>query len=723
MDRRESITRSRSADGYSFKDAFRGLCRGAFFGACAYFAGSAELPFGARPFGVALLSASKKEAPLVYLGLVISAFNTLDVDEAIIYFAIYTALLLMRVFSRIFVELRGDKGVKIGARRLFEALFGEKVGLRVLSSAIFGVALGISMLFAGGLLYYDLFGLLIISLISPLTTFLLCGFVEGKNKENMRNELLYLLGLFALCGISVFGAREVTVYGVSLSVAFAMIVTFYVTRRYGLGYGSIGGLALGLCYSPLLSPIFVASALCMGILARFSVSLACFTAFFTACAWSFYVQGMSALLGAFGGILSACLLYSVIDKTVLFKDNVKEKNSAEKNTTQVLQKCEVMPDSALDGVRLFEMNARMSAMSDGLYKLSLLFDELKSEDICFQNNQYCAENYNSDFFTDISAPEYRALSALLTKTVESETGEYFTDKELSKRLCHPLSELKLDIFGVLVYGVRKKTIYIKGRDKEILLQNARYIIEALAPLLPFAVSFENFDVRRDGEKGGSLFIFERERNSASVVRRRVTAQGEETCGDSTAVFKNKDDRFFAFISDGMGSGSRARAVSEISVGFLCNMLSTGKLDKELANMLNGFLCTRLQKNISECSATLDLFELDLMNGHASFYKCGAAPSYIFRHGRLFKLRSDSLPIGILNDVDMKIFDLDLSVGDIIVMMSDGVTGEGSECPWLFDLLAQNLPNRSLERTADLIVKYATAKGSYDDITVLLVRVE
>jgi stage II sporulation protein E len=153
------------------------------------------------------------------------------------------------------------------------------------------------------------------------------------------------------------------------------------------------------------------------------------------------------------------------------------------------------------------------------------------------------------------------------------------------------------------------------------------------------------------------------------------------------------------------------------------MLSSGGVSKELIELLNGFLLARMQKNISECSATLDLFELDLMNGRASVYKCGAAPSYIYRRGRLFKMRSQSMPIGILNEVDLKKFELELSRGDVIVIVSDGVTGEGSECPWLFDLLAQNLPNRSLERTAELIVKYATAKGTGDDITVILVRVE
>ena len=725
MNRRESIVGERVQEStYNLKKAARRIVVGFAMGICAYFAGLAELPFGARPFGVALLAAAGRDSLFVYFGLVLSAFITFEVDEAIIYFAVYSVLLLLRVFSRVFVELRGEDDLKKGAKRIYSTLFSEKVGLRVLVSAIFGLALGTAMLFSGGLLYYDLFGLLIITLLSPAVTFLLCGYLEGKQKrkENSRAGLYFALGFLTLCSITVFGAKEINVYGVSLSLLIGLSVTFFVTCRKGIGYGSMGGLVLGLCYSPMLSPLFVISALCMGILGRFSVALACFAAFFTSCAWAFYVLGISALTGVFGGILSACLVYSVLHK-VFFADNmtVQDKTQAEK-TEQTL-KCRVMPDTALDSVKLYEMNVRTSAISDGLFRLSQFFEELKVNGICINNTEFCAENYNGAFAGDISVPEYRALSALLAKAVENEENEYSTDKELSQRLCFVLSELKIEISGVLVYGVRKKTIYIKGKDRELLAKNIKLIIDSVAPMLPFAVNFDSCDLRRDGENGGALFIFEREKFSASVVRRRVVARDETVCGDSVSVFKNKDGRFFAFISDGMGSGSSASTVSEIAVGFLCNMLSSGRVSEELIDMLNGFLSARVQKNISECSATLDLFELDLMNGNSSVYKCGAAPSYIYRHGRLFKMRSRSMPIGILNEADIKRFDLQLSGGDVIVMVSDGVTGEGCECPWLFDLLAQNLPNRSLEHIAELIVKYASAKGSGDDITVLLVRVE
>ena len=726
MNRKEHTVRSISIGGvptYKFKTVTRQAVASLVMGVCAYFAGLAELPFGARPFGVGFLAAAGRDAVFVYIGLIVSAFSSLEADEAMIYFAVYSALLLLRVFSRLFVELRGAEGIKMGLRSTIVSVFGERVGLRVISSALFGLALGVAMLFAGGMLYYDLFGLLIVALSAPLLTFVLCGYIERKRwGESRGGELMRELGFLALCSVTAFGARSINIYGVSLSVLFSLMITFFVTCRRGVGYGAICGIVLGLCYMPVISPIFVLAALCMGVLGRFSQPLACFAAFFASCAWAFYILKTSALIGVFGGILSACLLYSVVYKMVYVGD-ASSKTEAGVGSQSPSAKCRVMPESALDSVKLFEMNARTSAISDGLYRLSRLFDELKACGICVDDDINCVKNYNGAFASDLSAPEYRALSSLLSKAMETDENEYAIDYSLSERLCHSLDELKLEIFGVLVYGVRKKTIYIKGRDRELLSKNATLIVDSIVPLLPFLLDVDHLEIRRDGERGGALFIGERVKSSALVVRRRVTARDEAVCGDSVAVFKNKDDRFFAFISDGMGSGSSASAVSRISVGFLCNMLSSGRLSTELVDMLNGCLCTRLQKNVAECSATLDLLELDLMNGHTTVYKCGAAPSYVYRRGRLFKLRSETLPIGILNEVDLKRFDFDLTRGDVIVMVSDGVTGEGGECPWLFDLLAQNLPNRGLERTADLIVKYAAAKGSVDDITVLLVRVE
>ena len=139
-------------------------------------------------------------------------------------------------------------------------------------------------------------------------------------------------------------------------------------------------------------------------------------------------------------------------------------------------------------------------------------------------------------------------------------------------------------------------------------------------------------------------------------------------------------------------------------------------------MLNGFLRNRGSGSLHECSATVDLMELDLMQSRASFYKSGAAPTYVFRNGSLFKLRSHTVPVGIIRELDTRRIGFDVSPGDVIVMVSDGVTQGKEDCPWLFDLLRSQGEDASPDRLADLIVKYAKGEGGTDDISVLIIKV-
>ena len=173
----------------------------------------------------------------------------------------------------------------------------------------------------------------------------------------------------------------------------------------------------------------------------------------------------------------------------------------------------------------------------------------------------------------------------------------------------------------------------------------------------------------------------------------------------------------------MGSGRDAALTSSICSVFLSKILTaTGKCDISL-DMLNGFLRNKGSSSLHECSATVDLLQYDLLTGKAEFYKGGAAPSYILRDGNLFKLRSNSVPLGIIKELGTKKISIDTAEGDIIVMVSDGVTQSREECPWLFDLLKANAKKESLATLADMIVKRAKYEGETDDISVVVMKVE
>ena len=129
------------------------------------------------------------------------------------------------------------------------------------------------------------------------------------------------------------------------------------------------------------------------------------------------------------------------------------------------------------------------------------------------------------------------------------------------------------------------------------------------------------------------------------VSRTLRSDGEEEyCGDTVGTFEGGDDRFYAFISDGMGAGYDAAVTSGICALFLKKMLSAGNGCESALRIINGFLRNKGNGSLHECSATVDLWELDLLSGKASFCNCGAAPTYVLRDGGLFKIRSKTLPI-------------------------------------------------------------------------------
>ena len=137
----------------------------------------------------------------------------------------------------------------------------------------------------------------------------------------------------------------------------------------------------------------------------------------------------------------------------------------------------------------------------------------------------------------------------------------------------------------------------------------------------------------------------------------------------------------------MGSGEAASAASELCAAFLERMLSAGSHVEISVRMLNSFLCARGNGSDDECSVTVDLMELDTACGHAVFAKNGAAPTYVIRDGTVYKLRSRSLPLGILHDSAPQFLRFRMHPGDVVVMVSDGVTLGNDECPWLLDLLS------------------------------------
>jgi stage II sporulation protein E len=191
-------------------------------------------------------------------------------------------------------------------------------------------------------------------------------------------------------------------------------------------------------------------------------------------------------------------------------------------------------------------------------------------------------------------------------------------------------------------------------------------------------------------------------------------------GDSMAAFAFDDHRLALIISDGMGKGRVAAEESKMVVETLSRLLQAG-FDVDLAmKTVNGILMTG---NEEERFATVDLAIIDRAKCRAKIYKMGAATTFIRHDGRVSMLKRQALPAGITSGLDLEYIDIKLRRGDLLVMVSDGVTDcdrKDYNCNWLRARLLE-IGSRDPETIAELIVNKAAEKYGIherDDLTVM-----
>ena len=167
-----------------------------------------------------------------------------------------------------------------------------------------------------------------------------------------------------------------------------------------------------------------------------------------------------------------------------------------------------------------------------------------------------------------------------------------------------------------------------------------------------------------------------------------------------------------------GVAHRAKTSKGSGDSYSCMELSSG------ASLL-------VLKSSEESFSTLDICSVDLYTGEAEFIKIGAAPTFILRDGKVKIIRSSSLPIGMLNDVDLEVSEGQLQHGDIIVMVTDGVTEAVAQGASIIssgdDWMSNTLRHCRFHNPQD-VAEYVLAEAERlaglpkDDMTVLAARV-
>ena len=197
-------------------------------------------------------------------------------------------------------------------------------------------------------------------------------------------------------------------------------------------------------------------------------------------------------------------------------------------------------------------------------------------------------------------------------------------------------------------------------------------------------------------------------------------------GDSHLKLTLEDGKELFVLSDGMGSGPEARKSSKIAIKMLKRLLISG-FDKESSiDLINSSMCLSAKE---ESYATLDIAIFDLYKGNIEFIKNGACPTFIKNRKQVDVIKNMSLPAGILDHIDLTVYDRDIVPNDILVMCTDGILDANEQYEnkelWVKFLL-EDMQTESAQKIADIIlseaIDYNFGKPK-DDMTVMVAKIE
>lgn len=223
----------------------------------------------------------------------------------------------------------------------------------------------------------------------------------------------------------------------------------------------------------------------------------------------------------------------------------------------------------------------------------------------------------------------------------------------------------------------------------------RFTYEYLGTLLSQTLGRELETPQLSG--GGGRYRFtavEKTLLTAKIGAYQIPRGTNRVCGDCYEYFTDAAGVLYVILSDGMGSGSRARVDSAMACSVLSKLIKCGVSMKTALEIVNTVL---MVKSADESFATLDICRIDLNSGEGAVYKAGAATTYIKTEDKLVRASLASSPAGLGGQLTVPVQKFTVGKGDVIMMMTDGVIPDEQ---WLSRELSQRVePNELSERIA------------------------
>lgn len=353
--------------------------------------------------------------------------------------------------------------------------------------------------------------------------------------------------------------------------------------------------------------------------------------------------------------------------------------------------------------------------------LETFADEINRTFEIYKNNLYWHNKIAES--RELVSEQLLAVSSVIKNLSNEVDFSSSFNKSLEDRITSELKKDKIDFsaISVLETNENKYEVIINKNNCDDKITCTKDIVPVLNTIL--GRTMKKADAKCANQSVCRLKFKEDGKYRITTGVSMAAKEGYADSGDSYSIMNIQGDKSVLVLSDGMGSGEKAANESRAAIEILEEFIQTG-FDKETAiKIINSVL---VLKSARDSFATFDICSIDLYSGYAEFIKIGAVSSYILRDGEVLSIKSNSLPIGILSTVDTEITTKKLRDGDIIIMLTDGLTeifGQINKEEWIIEAL-ENLYLENPAEISDYLLNKAKefSKGEIkDDMTVLVVK--
>ena len=699
-----------------FAAAEKALCCGGAFALSL-----SEARCGVFPFGLALCCGARGNAASVFLGVFAAS---LFGGRA----GLFRAAAAMLIFAARYIA--GERGRNISPAGAF--------ALSLAATA----AVGAREFFTGNVLFDSVTRAACTLAILPLFAVLLSFYTPFAHDPRRRaHKLKRQISLLAWAFCAVRAVQAVDVGSVMPSLAVGMICA-YAAGRESPFFGGMCGFAAGLAAGPVYIPVMCIAGMAYGV---FCPDLKWFALVFSglvSLSSGVYLTSLEGAFPEFFNLVAGVVAFAPISKRLpppvrearpqsgsaaelkkmsaafaAISEAFYTKDHAEAPRAELCasikpelfarcEKCRKYTSCRIDKYDYVNHLTGLAASGDALP--GYIGEQCPQAAALVKTAIGLAAKLKNETAarTCDRAENYMSFARILCSAGEKCESDRAADTDSSERVRRALEDAGLRFGSVTVRGGRTPELTVTDVDAESgatpeSLRNAAagaLGVNMSAPEL-FRTA-EGWEIRMAALPGLRI----------EYGRAMSGKAGETVSGDTAVAFESDDKRFFSLLADGMGSGADAAGASRLAALFMEKLILAGGDKKEALAMLNRMLLSRRD----EVFTTVDLLEIDRMSGEASLIKAGAAPSYLFRTGKCWKIATDTPPAGVLDGMKVTQTSLRFRRGDVLVMLSDGACPEDG---------VPRLPGgkKTASACASAILESRRGREDADDMSVCVIK--